>query len=169
MVEVAEQPTTTTTARIGREVDGASRVDRARVGAAGSKVLGTRHRDHQRRLRAICVGVDVEADAELAVAFLEAAKVGEHVLYQTNEYVTWGAFGPPDEVPLFPDGATALEQGLYEVWDGAQAVAGLTEMLTAYPEIKDVHFWAQLPGEPIDQGSARIEYLAGEVLPKVQS
>ncbi len=99
----------------------------------------------------------------------EAAKVAPFALYQTNEYVSWGAFGPPDEVPLFPDGATALEQGLYEVWDGAQAVTELTALLTAYPEVKDVHFWAQLPGEPIDQGSARIEYLAGEVLPKVRA
>ena len=96
----------------------------------------------------------------------EAARVAPFALYQTNEYVSWGAFGPPEEVPLFPDGATALEQGLYEVWDGAQAVAELTSMLTAYPEIKDVHFWAQLPGEPIEQGSARIEYLAEEVLPR---
>ncbi|MEP1595870.1 MAG: LLM class flavin-dependent oxidoreductase, partial [Halieaceae bacterium] len=31
----------------------------------------------------------------------EAAKVGEHVLYQANEYIKWGAFGPPDQTPLF--------------------------------------------------------------------
>ena len=29
----------------------------------------------------------------------ELAQVGEHVLYQTNEYIKWGAFGPPGTVP----------------------------------------------------------------------
>ena len=99
----------------------------------------------------------------------EAAKVADHALYQTNAYVSWGAFGPPDEVPLFPDGHTALDQGLYDLWDGSQAVAELTSLLTAYPEIVDVHFWAQLPGEPIEQGSARVEYIAKEVLPAVRA
>lgn len=99
----------------------------------------------------------------------EAAKVADYALYQTNEYVTWGAFGPPGEVPLFPDGKTALEQGLYEVWDGPTAVKELTRMLRACPQIVDVHFWAQLPGEPLEQGSARIEYIAKEVLPAVRA
>jgi len=99
----------------------------------------------------------------------EAAKVAHHALYQTNEYVSWGAFGPPDEVPLFADGHAALEQGLYSMWDASQAVAELTTLLNQYPEIQDVHFWAQLPGEPIEQGSARIEYMAHNVLPAVRA
>ena len=41
-------------------------------------------------------------------------------------------------------------------------------MLDAYPQIVDVHFWAQLPGEPIEQGSARIEYMASQVLPRLR-
>jgi alkanesulfonate monooxygenase SsuD/methylene tetrahydromethanopterin reductase-like flavin-dependent oxidoreductase (luciferase family) len=99
----------------------------------------------------------------------EAARVADYALYQTNEYVSWGAFGPPEDVPLFPDGQTALEQGLYDVWDGDQAVAELTTLLNQYPEIRDVHFWAQLPGEPLEQGSARIEYMANNVLPAVRA
>ena len=95
--------------------------------------------------------------------------MADYALYQTNEYVSWGAFGPPDETPLFPDGHTALEQGLYNVWDGDEAVRSLTEMLLTYPEIRDVHFWAQLPGEPIEQGSARLEYVANHVLPQVRA
>ena len=31
------------------------------------------------------------------------ARIGDHALYQLNEYITWGAFGPPDQVPRFPD------------------------------------------------------------------
>lgn len=99
----------------------------------------------------------------------EAAKVGPNVLYQTNQYVAWGAFGPPDQVPEFPDAESAIRDGLYELWDGDSAVAALIAMLEAYPQIVDVHFWAQFPGEPIDSGSARMEYIAQAVLPKVRA
>ena len=99
----------------------------------------------------------------------EAARIGDHVLYQTNQYISWGAFGPPESVPLFPDAASAIEGGLYELCDADGAVAGLKQMLTDYPEIVDVHFWAQFPGEPVESGSRRIEYLAEEVLPRVRA
>lgn len=99
----------------------------------------------------------------------EAAKVGPHVLYQTNQYVSWGAFGPPDEVPQFPDAESAIRDGLYELWDADMAVASLTQMLSDYPQIADVHFWAQFPGESIESGSKRIEYIATKVLPRVRA
>lgn len=98
----------------------------------------------------------------------EAAAVGEHVLYQANEYVRWGAFGPPGEVPLFPDANAAIENGLYEIWTADQAVEHLTAMLDQYPQIKDVHFWAQFPGEPRESGTARLEYMAKHVLPRLR-
>jgi alkanesulfonate monooxygenase SsuD/methylene tetrahydromethanopterin reductase-like flavin-dependent oxidoreductase (luciferase family) len=99
----------------------------------------------------------------------EAAKIGAHVLYQINQYVAWGAFGPPEQVPLFPDAPSALRDGLYDLCDADAAVANLTRMLRDYPEIIDVHFWAQFPGEAVDSGSARIEYIASEVLPRVRA
>ncbi|MDG2278531.1 MAG: LLM class flavin-dependent oxidoreductase [Pseudomonadales bacterium] len=98
----------------------------------------------------------------------EAARMGEYALYQTNEYIKWGAFGPPETTPVFPHAAAALEGGLYEMLDGEGAVRALVTLLTEYPEIKDVHFWAQFPGEPFAQGNARIEYMAKSVLPKVR-
>ena len=98
----------------------------------------------------------------------EGVRVGPHVLYQVNEYVKWGAFGPPGEVPLFPDAPTAIENGLYELWTADQAVENLTAMLEQYPQIRDVHFWAQFPGESVASGSARMEYLATRVLPRVR-
>lgn len=98
----------------------------------------------------------------------EAAHVGPYALYQTNEYIRWGAFGPPDETPVFEDAPSALEGGLYELHDGDSAVASLTDLLTRYPQIKDIHFWAQFPGESIESGSSRIEYMANHVLPAVR-
>jgi len=105
----------------------------------------------------------IDADPERA-----AVQVGDYALYQTNQYVAWGAFGPPAETPQFPDSATALREGMYELHDAASAVAALTELLLQYPEIKDIHFWAQFPGEPVASGSQRIQYMADHVLPQVR-
>lgn len=114
---------------------------------------------------AICAGnwSIIAADPEA-----EAAKIGAHVLYQVNQYVAWGAFGPPGEVPQFADATSAIAGGLYELLDADAAVANLVKMLRDYPEIVDVHFWAQFPGEPVASGSARIEYIARQVLPRVR-
>ena len=43
----------------------------------------------------------------------EWAKIGDHALYQMNEYVAWGAFGPPDQVPTFPDRDAIVAGGAY--------------------------------------------------------
>ena len=115
---------------------------------------------------AICVGHwgVIAPDPEA-----EAARIGAHVLYQANEYVRWGAFGPPHEVGLFADAASAFRDGLYQLLDADAAVATLSQLLGEYPEIVDVHFWAQFPGEPVDSGSARIEYIARNVLPRLRA
>jgi alkanesulfonate monooxygenase SsuD/methylene tetrahydromethanopterin reductase-like flavin-dependent oxidoreductase (luciferase family) len=98
----------------------------------------------------------------------EAEAAGAHALYQANEYIRWGAFGPPDQVPLFPDAATALEQGLYELWTPDEAVERLSALIRQYPQIVDVHFWAQLPGEPVSAGDRRIACIAEKVIPRLR-
>lgn len=98
----------------------------------------------------------------------EAQRIGEHALYQTNEYIKWGAFGPPDETPLFETPQAAIENGLYELWDANMAISKLKELMTAYPMLSDIHFWAQFPGESIESGSARMAYIAREVLPALR-
>jgi alkanesulfonate monooxygenase SsuD/methylene tetrahydromethanopterin reductase-like flavin-dependent oxidoreductase (luciferase family) len=97
------------------------------------------------------------------------ARIGEHALYQLNEYIAWGAFGPPEDVPRFTDPAQIVDAGAYLLWDADTAVRELTALLRERPQIKDVHFWAQLPGEPVDSGSERIEYLASKVVPEVRA
>lgn len=99
---------------------------------------------------------------------LEAERAGPHALYQANEYIRWGAFGPPDQVPLFPDEAAALDQGLYEVWTPEEAVDRLAALIGKYPQIVDIHFWAQLPGERVSAGDRRIECIAGKVIPHLR-
>ncbi|WP_308252142.1 LLM class flavin-dependent oxidoreductase [Pseudonocardia sp. KRD291] len=97
------------------------------------------------------------------------ARIGGHALYQLNEYISWGAFGPPDEVPRFPDAQSIVDAGAFQLWDGATAVAELTALLRGCPQIRDVHFWAQLPGESVESGSERVEYLATQVMPQVRA
>jgi alkanesulfonate monooxygenase SsuD/methylene tetrahydromethanopterin reductase-like flavin-dependent oxidoreductase (luciferase family) len=97
------------------------------------------------------------------------SRIGPHALYQLNEYIAWGAFGPPDAIPRFTDPAQIIEAGAYQLMDADAAVTQLTGMLRATPQIKDVHFWAQLPGEPVESGSERIAYLADKVVPAVRA
>jgi alkanesulfonate monooxygenase SsuD/methylene tetrahydromethanopterin reductase-like flavin-dependent oxidoreductase (luciferase family) len=99
----------------------------------------------------------------------EARAVGAHALYQSNQYIEWGAFGPPDTTPHFPDAATALALGPYHLWDADQAVAGIGQLLQQYPQIRDLHFWARLPGETVAAGHRRVEYMAKHVLPRVRA
>jgi alkanesulfonate monooxygenase SsuD/methylene tetrahydromethanopterin reductase-like flavin-dependent oxidoreductase (luciferase family) len=99
----------------------------------------------------------------------EAARVGDHVLYQVNEYIRWGAFGPPDQTPLFSDAPTAIENGLYELWDADTAVTRLQALLDDYPMISDIHFWAQFPGESVESGDRRLRYIAKNVLPRLRA
>ena len=90
------------------------------------------------------------------------------MLYQINEYVKWGAFGSPDEVPLLPDPEAAVRDGLYELWTAEVAVRELTALLQNNPSIQDLHFWAQFPGESLASGTARMNYIAENVLPQVR-
>jgi alkanesulfonate monooxygenase SsuD/methylene tetrahydromethanopterin reductase-like flavin-dependent oxidoreductase (luciferase family) len=97
------------------------------------------------------------------------SEIGDHALYQLNQYVSWGAFGPPDVVPQFPDRDAIVQAGAYQLWDAPAAVDALVAMFEERPQVKDVHFFAQLPGESVDSGSARIEYIADKVIPAVRA
>ncbi|OZG26444.1 LLM class flavin-dependent oxidoreductase [Williamsia sp. 1138] len=99
----------------------------------------------------------------------EWARIGEYAMYQINMYIGMGAFGPVGSIPQFTDPAQLLEAGSFTLYDPGTAIDSLTTMLRATPQIKDVHFWAQLPGESVDSGSARIELLASRVVPAVRA
>lgn len=97
----------------------------------------------------------------------EWRRIGENVLYQVNKYIEWGSFegsGVPDHFDT-PD--QLLEFGIYQLWDAPTAVEQLVSLARRYPQIRDFHFWAQFPGEPVESGSARIRYIAENVIPDV--
>ncbi|MDQ3946187.1 MAG: LLM class flavin-dependent oxidoreductase [Actinomycetota bacterium] len=95
------------------------------------------------------------------------AEVGQHSVYQWNEYIGWGVFGPPDQVPRYESPKQLVEAGMIQLWDASTAVAQLSGILSDRPQTKDLHFFAQLPGEPVESGSRRVEYLATKVMPEV--
>ena len=63
--------------------------------------------------------------------------------------------------------AAAIENGLYELWDADTAVKELSALIEDYPNIRDIHFWAQFPGESVESGNQRLDYIAREVLPRL--
>ena len=97
----------------------------------------------------------------------EWARVGDHVLYQVNKYIEWGSFegsGVPDR---FDTPQQLLDFGVYQLWDANKAVDTLVDLAQRYPQIRDFHFWAQFPGETVESGSARAQYIASSVIPEV--
>ena len=114
----------------------------------------------------ICAGQWVIVDEDPEATW---DRIGDHAVYQLNQYIEWGAFGPPDDVPRFPDKEAIAANGPYQLWTGERAVDELVKLIEENPLIEDVHFWAQLPGEPVESGSRRIEYMAAKVLPEVRA
>jgi alkanesulfonate monooxygenase SsuD/methylene tetrahydromethanopterin reductase-like flavin-dependent oxidoreductase (luciferase family) len=96
------------------------------------------------------------------------AELDQHAVYQLNQYIEWGAWGPPDTVPPMTDGADVLNRSSYKLFDAAGAVENLVETLERWPQIRDISFWAQLPGESVESGSRRAQYIATQVLPEVR-
>ena len=98
----------------------------------------------------------------------EAHALGPHLLHQLNSYGKMGAFGGDGLTPLFQSAEEALKQGFYHFWTPDQAVENILAQLEEFPQIRDMHFWAQFPGESIDSSSRRVELMARSVLPRVR-
>ena len=95
------------------------------------------------------------------------AQVSENVLYQMNKYIEWGSFEGPDQPAQYANSQAVLEAGAYRLMDAPMAVDELVGLATTYPQIRDFHYWAQFPGESIESGSERIQYIADHVIPAV--
>jgi len=96
-----------------------------------------------------------------------AEGVGERALFQINEYIAWGSFEGPDQPAQFDSPQALLDAGIYRLMDAAAAVEDLVGIAEACPQVRDFHYWAQLPGETVESGSERVQYLADKVIPAV--
>lgn len=149
-----------------------------RVARLGDGFLSTLNEHHEIYLDAFRAQ---HGDAEAARIFAgqwiivaedperEWAEVGPHALYQINTYIAWGAFGPPDQTPRFESPQQLVDAGVYRLLDAPGAAATLTDLLRARPQIRDVHHWAQIPGESVEHGNRRVEYFASRVIPEVRA
>lgn len=97
------------------------------------------------------------------------AEVGKHSVYQWNEYIGWGVFGPPDQIPRYETSDQLVAAGMIQLWDASTAIEQLSAIVSERPQTRDLHFFAQLPGESVESGSRRVEYLATKVMPEVLS
>lgn len=90
-------------------------------------------------------------------------ELGSFLLHQVNQYVDFGFIDPPH----FTDAREVIRQGHYEVVDADGAVTALGRAGDA--GIAEFHFMAVLPGEPVESGTRRLQYVATEVLPRVRT
>jgi alkanesulfonate monooxygenase SsuD/methylene tetrahydromethanopterin reductase-like flavin-dependent oxidoreductase (luciferase family) len=95
------------------------------------------------------------------------AAIGEHLLYQVNKYIEYGAFGPPELVPRLTEPQQVVDQGHYRLLDAAGAVDELVPMLATGPVV-DCFSWTLFPGEALESAAERLEYMAAHFIPEVR-
>lgn len=97
------------------------------------------------------------------------AEIGDCAVYQLNAYIEWGAFGDPDTVPRFQTSADVLARGAYRLLDAPMAVEEILELKRQRPQVRDMHYFALLPGESVESGTERMHYLAERVARPVKT
>jgi alkanesulfonate monooxygenase SsuD/methylene tetrahydromethanopterin reductase-like flavin-dependent oxidoreductase (luciferase family) len=96
------------------------------------------------------------------------AEIGDHAVYQLNANILTGAYpGPP--LTDRDDALASSGRGRYVLLDAAGAIAHLRGLAEDCPQIEDVHIFAQIPGEPLESGARRLEYIARNVLPELRA
>lgn len=103
------------------------------------------------------LGDDPEAELAAAAPFL---------MHQVNEYGAHGAYGLADQWVPITEPAELLRRSPCELMDADTAAAAVVEATLA--GVEDVHWWTIFPGEPIERSSARLEFFARQVLPRVR-
>ena len=96
------------------------------------------------------------------------AAVGRHVLYQHNAYIDFGMFGHPETTPRLHDPQQLLDIGMWRLLDADAAIDELVRQSSAGPVV-DFFSWTAFPGEPLEQATERLEYLAAKVIPEVRN
>ncbi len=77
-----------------------------------------------------------------------------------------GSFEGPDRPSQYTSSQAVLDAGAYRLMDASMAVDKLVAG-HGLAQIRDFRYWAQFPGESIESGSERIQYMADHVIPAV--
>jgi alkanesulfonate monooxygenase SsuD/methylene tetrahydromethanopterin reductase-like flavin-dependent oxidoreductase (luciferase family) len=96
----------------------------------------------------------VDEDPERALS-----ELGEHMLYQVNQYIDYGFL----KMPPFDDPHVLVEMGFYTFVDAAGAIDFFREAADA--GVQEIHLFGVLPGEAIESGTRRLQYVADKVIP----
>jgi len=96
----------------------------------------------------------------------ELAASAPYLMHQMNEYGAHGAYGPAEDWRPITDAAEVLTRGPYVLKDAEGAADDV--VAAAKAGVEDVHWWTIFPGEPIERSSARLEFFAKQVVPRVQ-
>jgi alkanesulfonate monooxygenase SsuD/methylene tetrahydromethanopterin reductase-like flavin-dependent oxidoreductase (luciferase family) len=88
----------------------------------------------------------------------EIAKLGDHMLYHVNQYIEYGFL----KAPPYTDARRLVEDGFYTFTDANGALEILRD--AGDSGVTEVHFFGVLPGEDVESATARLEYLASNVL-----
>lgn len=90
-------------------------------------------------------------------------RLGPYMLHQVNQYIEFGFL----TAPPYTDAAQLVRDGFYTFTDAAGALELLRQSGDA--GVDELHFFAVLPGEPIASGTARLAYIADEVITKLRA
>jgi len=96
----------------------------------------------------------------------ELAAGAPYLMHQVNEYGAHGAYGPPEKWRPITDPAELLTRSPWRMTGADEAADAIVTAVRAGAE--DVHWWTIFPGEPIERSSARLEYFARAVVPRVK-
>jgi alkanesulfonate monooxygenase SsuD/methylene tetrahydromethanopterin reductase-like flavin-dependent oxidoreductase (luciferase family) len=102
--------------------------------------------------------VVVDQDPEAALR-----RLGPYMLWQVNKYIDFGFV----KAAPYSDAAQLVADGFYTFVDADGAVSLLRAAGDA--GVDEVHFFAVLPGEPVESGTRRLDYIAREVIPRTRS
>jgi alkanesulfonate monooxygenase SsuD/methylene tetrahydromethanopterin reductase-like flavin-dependent oxidoreductase (luciferase family) len=96
----------------------------------------------------------VDEDPERALR-----ELGPHMLHQVNEYIEYGFL----KVPRFEDPKVLVEMGFYTFVDAAGAIDYFADAADA--GVQEIHLFGVLPGEPVESGTERLQYVSEHVVP----
>ncbi len=98
----------------------------------------------------------VDEDPERALA-----ELGPYMLHQVNGYVDFGFL----KVPYFEQPQELIDAGFYTMVDADGAVEYFTEARN--DGVREIQLFAQIPGEPVESGTRRLEYVSERVIPRL--
>jgi alkanesulfonate monooxygenase SsuD/methylene tetrahydromethanopterin reductase-like flavin-dependent oxidoreductase (luciferase family) len=89
-------------------------------------------------------------------------ELGPYMLHQVNVYIDFGFL----KVPYFEDPQVLVDQGFYTLTDAGGAISSFREAADA--GVEEIHLFAMIPGEPVESGAARLQYVSDKVIPAFQ-